>query len=92
MINNIDTIAQISLQYSRKMKRMFWESSSLTSAIQHWFERISPSILYQIDRIELENRLFREQIRVLSVYSGSPENDQAIIAILTRHLNRYRYE
>lgn len=49
MINNIDTIAQISLQYSRKMKRMFWESTSLTSSIKHWFERISPSILYKTD-------------------------------------------
>ena len=80
MIHNIDTIAQLSLHASRRLKRMFWDSTTLTQAIKQWFERMTPSIL-----------LFREQIRVLSVYSGSPDTDSAIISILKKNVSRFRY-
>ena len=45
MIHNIDTIAQLSLHASRRLKRMFWDATTLTQAIKQWFERMTPSIL-----------------------------------------------
>lgn len=90
MAQCIETISALNEKEAKKIKTLFWNSTSLTPAFEKWFKKASPSFLYHPFHRLLTRRRHREQIRILSVFSISPEVDLFVMKTVQKVMNRFR--
>lgn len=54
MAQCIETISALNEKEAKKIKTLFWNSTSLTPAFEKWFKKASPSFLYSSLRLRTD--------------------------------------